>query len=275
MLGVVLQSTGAFAEARVCHEQALEISRTRNARAPQAICLVNLANVDMLRGDAPAARAGLLAALDVLADSGEGTASVYAHEMLGQLDLREGALPAARERFVTAHGLALRTGDVMQQAKTTMLLGRTAIAMGDDEGFAQLAQGLQRLQQLAQKEETLLALDMAAEALQMRGDAVAATRLRAACNAARVRFKFHWPPLDRAVHERDESDAAMILGEGTVADARRQGESWTLGQAVDYTLARIADLTGPTGRRAAANAADWRAPGASPPSPANKPTSAP
>ena len=214
MLGVVLQSTGAFAEARVCHEQALEISRTRNARAPQAICLVNLANVDMLRGDAPAARAGLLAALDVLADSGEGTASVYAHEMLGQLDLREGALPAARERFVTAHGLALRTGDVMQQAKTTMLLGRTAIALGDDDGFAQMAQGLQRLQQLAQKEETLLALDMAAEALQMRGDAVAATRLRAACNAARVRFKFHWPPLDRAVHERDESDAAMILAKG-------------------------------------------------------------
>jgi predicted ATPase/class 3 adenylate cyclase len=275
MLGVVLQSTGAFAEARVCHEQALEISRSRNARAPQAICLVNLANVDMLRGDAPTARAGLLAALDVLADSDEGTASVYAHEMLGQLDLRDSALSAARERFVTAHALALRTGDVMQQAKTTMLLGRTAVALRDDGGFAQLALGLQRLQQLAQKEETLLALDMAAEALQMRGDPAAAARLRAASNAARVRFKFHWPPLDRAVHERDERDALTLLGEGAAADARRQGETWTLGQAVDYAVARMANPTGPTSQCASGKATDQRAPSALAPSPADAPTSAP
>jgi len=240
MLGVVLQSTGAFAEARLCHEQALAISRTRNAKAPQAICLVNLANVDMLRGDAPAARAGLLAALDVLADSGEGTASVYAQEMLGQLDLRDGALPAARERFVTAHGLAMRTGDVMQQAKTTMLLGRTAVAQGADDGFVQIAQGLLRLSQLEQKEETLLALDMAAEALQMRGDIAAATRLRAACNAARARFGFHWPPLDRAVHEHDAGHAFTLLGAEATADAQRQGANWTLGQAVDFAVARIA-----------------------------------
>jgi predicted ATPase/class 3 adenylate cyclase len=275
MLGVVLQSTGAFLEARACHEQALAISRTRNARAPQAICLVNLANVDMLRGDAPAARAGLLAALDVLADSGEGTAHVYAHEMLGQLDLREGALPAARERFVTAHGLALRTGDVMQQAKTTMLLGRTAVAEGDDDGLTQIAQGLQRLWQLEQKEETLLALDMAAEALQMRGDAAAATNVRAASNAARTRFKFHWPPLDRAVHERDAADAVALLGELAAADAIRQGEIWTLGQAVDFTLARIADKAATAVRDVSGKAADPHAPDAAPPSPAGAPTPAP
>jgi predicted ATPase/class 3 adenylate cyclase len=275
MLGVVLQSTGAFSEARVCHEQALGISRTRNAKAPQAICLVNLANVDMLRGDAPAARAGLLAALDVLADSGEGTASVYAQEMLGQLDLRDGALPAARARFVTAHGLALRTGDVMQQAKTTMLLGRTAVAQGDDAGFAPLAHGLLRLSQLEQKEETLLALDMAAEALQLRGDAAAATRLRAACNAARTRFKFHWPPLDRAVHERDAGEAVALLGAEAAADAQRLGASWTLGQAVDFALARLADVAGPAARGVSGKAAVPRAPGAAPPSPADAPTPAP
>jgi hypothetical protein len=101
-----------------------------------------------------------------------------------------GDAAAARDRFVTAHGLALRTGDVMQQAKTTMLLGRTDMALGDDEhGWAQLAQGLLRLQRLAQKEETLLALDMAAEALQMRGHCAAATRLRAATSSARTQ----WP----------------------------------------------------------------------------------
>jgi len=273
MLGVVLQSSGAFAEARVCHEQALAISRTRNAKAPQAICLVNLANVDMLRGDAAAARTGLIAALEVLADSGEGTASVYAHEMLGQLDLREDALAAARERFVTAHGLALRTGDVMQQAKTTMLLGRTDVALGADaDGFAQLAQGLERLQRLAQKEEALLALDLAAEALQMRDDCAAAARLRAACNAARTRFKFHWPPLDRAVHERDECVAVALLGEEAIADARRQGASWTLQQAVDFALARIAEAAAPSSRVAIGEASDRRAPGAAPPSPADAPT---
>jgi len=269
---VVLQSSGAFAEARACHEQALAISRTRGAKAPQAICLVNLANVDMLRGDAPAARSGLLAALDVLAESGEGTASVYAHEMLGQLDLREGALAAARERLVTAHALAMRTGDVMQQAKTMMLLGRTDIALaGGDTGWTQLAQGLERLQRLAQKEETLLALDMAAEALQMRGDAAAATRVRAACNAARARFKFHWPPLDRAVHERDERDAAALLGDAATAAAHRQGLSWTLQQAVDFTLERIAEAGGPAGSRPSGENPDRRAPDASPPSPAGAP----
>jgi predicted ATPase/class 3 adenylate cyclase len=270
MLGVVLQSSGAFAEARVCHEQALAISRTLGAKAPQAICLVNLANVDMLRGDAAAARSGLLAALDVLAESGEGTASVYAHEMLGQLDLREGALATARERFVSAHALALRTGDVMQQAKITMLLGRTDIAVTDgDTGWTCLAQGLERLQRLAQKEETLLALDMAAEALQMRGDAAAATRVRAACNAARLRFKFHWPPMDRAVHERDESAAAALLGDAATADAHQQGSSWTLQQTVDFALERIAHATATAGSRPSSEDPVQRAPDASPPSPAS------
>jgi predicted ATPase/class 3 adenylate cyclase len=277
MLGVVLQSSGALAEARVCHEQALAISRTRNAKAPQAICLVNLANVDMLRGDATAARTGLVDALEVLADSGEGTASVYAHEMLGQLDLREGALLAARDRFVTANGLALRTGDVMQQAKTTMLLGRTDVALGDEiAGRAQLAQGLEWLQRLAQKEETILALDMAAEVLQMRGDDPAATRVRAACRAARTRYKFHWPPLDRAIHERDEAASVDALGEEPVVAAHSQGVSWTLQQAVDFALERMMGTVAPTEAGGLKEILIRRhAPGASPPSPADAPTPAP
>ena len=242
MLGVVLQSSGAFAAARDRHEEALAISRSRNAKAPQAICLVNLANIDMLRGDSAAARAGLIDALAVLADSGEGTAHVYVHEMLGQLDLREGALPEARNRFVTANGLALRTGDVMQQAKTTMLLGRTGVALGEvATGRALLAQGLLQLHRLAQKEETLLALDMAAEALQAFGNLAAAARVRAATRVARERFKFHWPPLDRAVCEADERQAASTLGESAIAQAHAQGASWSLPQAVEFACAQLAD----------------------------------
>lgn len=247
MLGVVLQSSGAFAEARICHEQALAISRVINAKAPQAICLVNLANVDLLRGDAAAARAGLTHALEVLADSGEGTAAIYAHEMLGQLDLREGALLAARDRFSTARELAQRTGDVMQQAKTTMLAGRANVALGEDHnGWRQLADGISRLHRLAQKEETLLGLDMAAEALQIRGDSATATRLRGATSAARVLYKFHWPPLDRAVYERDERDAVTDLSEGAAEEMRRQGASWSLEQAVECAVARISDLAAPS-----------------------------
>ncbi len=242
MLGVVLQSSGAFAEARARHEEALAITRGTNAKAPQAICLVNLAYVDMLRGDATAARAGLIDALDVLADSGEGTAHVYVHEMLGQLDLREGALPAARERFITAHGLALRTGDVMQEAKTTMLLGRTGIALGEvAAGRAQLAQGLEQLHRLAQKEETLLALDMAAEALQISGKHAAATQVRAATRIARERFKFHWPPLDREACAADERQAAAILGDSALAQAHAQGAAWSLPQVVEFACTELAD----------------------------------
>ena len=243
MLGVVLQSSGAFAESRTCHEQALAISRARNAKAPQAICLVNLANVDMLRGDAAAARGGLVHALEVLADSGEGTAAIYAHEMLGQLDVREEALLAARDRFITARDMAQRTGDVMQHAKTTLLAGYADVALGDDDhGWRQLADGLARLHRLAQKEETLLGLDLAAEALQKRGDCATATQLRAATGAARVLYKYHWPPLDRAVWERDESDAVAVLGDATAARLRAQGAAWTLQQAVDCALVRVAAI---------------------------------
>lgn len=254
MLGVVLQSSGAFAEARVCHEQALAISRTRKAKAPQAICLVNLAEVDLLRGDAAAARMGLTHAREVLADSGEGTAAIYAHEMLGQLDLREGALLAARDRFVMARELAQRTGDVMQHAKTTMLAGRADMALGDDDnGWRQLADGIARLHRLAQKEETLLGLDMAAEALQMRGDNATATRLRAATNAARILYKFHWPPLDRAVYERDERDAVAMLGQAAAVRIREQSASWSLQQAVECALARIAEAAPSQGDPAVVN----------------------
>lgn len=241
LLGNVLQSGGAFDEARVCHEQALAIARSRNAKGPQAICLVNLANVDLLRGDAAAARAGLIHALEVLADNCDATAGVYAHEMLGQLDLRDGASVAARDRFATARAAARRTGDVMQAAKTTMLLGRVDIALMDfGSGLGQLADGLERLHRLAQKEETLLALDMAAEALQLAGDHASAVRLRAATRKARSEYKFHWPPLDRAVHDQDERDALAVLGAGELVVAQREGASWSLPQTVDHALARLA-----------------------------------
>ena len=222
LLGNVLQSGGAFDEARVCHEQALAIARSRNAKGPQAICLVNLANVDLLRGDAAAARAGLIHALEVLADNCDATAGVYAHEMLGQLDLRDGASVAARDRFATARAAARRTGDVMQAAKTTMLLGRVDVALMDfGSGLGQVADGLERLHRLAQKEETLLALDMAAEALQLAGDHASAVRLRAATRKARSEYKFHWPPLDRAVHDQDER-ARSPAGAGACGGATRR-----------------------------------------------------
>jgi tetratricopeptide (TPR) repeat protein len=241
LLGNVLQSGGAFDEARACHEQALAIARSRDAKGPQAICLVNLANVDLLRGDAAAARTGLVHALEVLADNCDATAGVYAHEMLGQLDLRDGAFIAARDRFATARAAARRTGDVMQTAKTTMLLGRIDVALMDfDGGLTQLADGLDRLHRLAQKEETLLALDMAAEALQRAGDFASAARLRAATRVARNAYGFHWPPLDRAVHDQDERDALPVLGADELAAAQREGESWSLAQAVDHALARLA-----------------------------------
>lgn len=240
VLGVVLQSSGAFDEARARHEQALAIARSRDAKGPQAICLVNLANVDLLRGDTSAARTGLLHALEVLSDNCDSTAGVYAHEMLGQLDLRDGMPLAARERFATARGAAQRTGDVMQAAKSTMLLGRADIALRDfDSGLTQLADGLERLHRLAQKEETLLALEMAAEALQRVGDHASAARLRAASRAARSQYGFHWPPLDRAVYDQDERDALAVLSADAIAALQREGASWPLEKAVEHALARL------------------------------------
>jgi predicted ATPase/class 3 adenylate cyclase len=251
MLGAAAQYSGDFEDALACHEQALAIARAQSALALQVICFVNLGNTALLRGDAKAARDYLGQALDMIERSGESTAGVYALEMLGQIHLREGALPAARERFRSASGIAQRMGDVMQQAKMAIWLGRVAVETGDmTDGVAQLAEGLRQMHRLALKEETLLALDLSAEALHRLGDSIAAAELRAAAGASRAAFKFHWPPLDRAVAERDARAAAAAVGAEALAAATSRGAARPLADAVEFALdrlrlqsARVADLS--------------------------------
>lgn len=241
MLGAAAQYSGAFDEATACHEQALEIARRQDALALQVICFVNLGNVGLLQGDTKAARHWLEHALDMVERSGESTAGIHAHEMLGQIDLREGATLTAHERFSKAHALALQMGDVMQRAKITLWLGRAAIELNRlDPGVVQLAAGLRHLHELALKEETVLALDLAAEAVQRLGDSSAATELRAAAHASRSAFKFHWSPLDRTVAEADARDAQTVIGELAVAAAQARGSARSLAAAVGYALDRLA-----------------------------------
>ena len=241
MLGASSQSSGAFDEATACHEEALAIATKQNAPGLQVICFVNLGNVKLLAGDVPAARERLRQALDGVERSGESTAGIYAHEMLAQIDLRHGAALAAQERLSTALAIAQRMGDVMQCAKITLWLGRTAIALGDvGTGVARLGDGLRQLHQLALKEETVLALDLAAEAVQRRGDIEAATQIRAAAAASRAAYRFHWAPLDRAVAEADARAAMTVAGEAATAEADRRGRARSLADAVDYALDRLA-----------------------------------
>ena len=240
MLGAAAQYSGDFDDAIACHEQALAIAREEGALALQVICFVNLGNTALLRGDTEAARDYLGQALDMIERSGESTAGVYALEMLGQIDLREGGLAAARERFVAASRIAQRMGDVMQQSKMTIWLGRVAVDDGEmKDGVAQLAEGLRQMHRLALKEETLLALDLCAEALHRLGDFIAAAELRSAANASRVAFKFHWPPLDRAVAEADAADAAAVVGRQALEAAASRGAAKSLGDAVEYALDRL------------------------------------
>ena len=243
MLGAAAQYSGDFDDAIACHEQALAIARAQGALALQVICFVNLGNTALLRGDTEAARAYLGQALDMIERSGESTAGVHAMEMLGQIHMREGALSAARERFVTASGIAKRMGDVMQQSKTTVWLGRVAIETGDaKDGVVQLAEGLRQIHRLALKEETLLALDLSAEALHRLGDPLAAAELRGAARTLRATFKFHWPPLDRAVAEADADAAAAAMGVDAVAAAQTLGAARSLGEAVEHALDRLTSL---------------------------------
>jgi hypothetical protein len=160
--------------------------------------------------------------------------------MLGQIHLREGALAAARERFLAASGIAQRMGDVMQESKMTIWLGRVAIETGDrKDGIAQLGEGLRQMHRLALKEETLLALDLSAEALHRVGDFIAAAELRGAANACRAAFNFHWPPLDRVVAEGDAEAAAAVVGAQALAAAASRGAARSLGDAVEYALDRL------------------------------------
>jgi hypothetical protein len=172
--------------------------------------------------------------------SGESTAGVYALEMLGQIDLREGALAVARERFLTASRIAQRMGDVMQQSKMTTWLGRVAVETGDTgDGVAQLAEGLRQLHRLALKEETLLALDLSAEALHRLGDFIAAAEVRGAADASRAAFKFHWPPLDRAVAEGDAGAAGAAVGGQALAAAASRGAARSFDNAVEHALDQL------------------------------------
>ncbi|MFO1303703.1 MAG: adenylate/guanylate cyclase domain-containing protein [Burkholderiales bacterium] len=241
MLGAAAQSSGVFDEATACHEEALAIAAKQNAPGLKLICFVNLGNVRLLAGDIDAARERLRQALEGVERSGESTAGIYAHEMLAQIDLREGATLAAQERLSTALALAQRMGDVMQRAKIALWLGRAAVALGDvTNGIAQLGEGLRQLHELGLKEETVLALDLAAEALQRLGDVEAAMQVRAAAAAARAAFSFHWAPLDRAVAEADAHAAMAVLGEAAASSAERRGRARSLADAVDYALERLA-----------------------------------
>jgi tetratricopeptide (TPR) repeat protein len=237
MLGAAAQTSGDFDDAIACHEQALAIARAQGALALQVICSVNLGNTALLRGDRQGARGHLHQALDMVERSGESTAGVYAMEMLGQIDLREGALGVAGGRFLRALETAQRMGDVMQQSKMQAWLGRLAVETGDPTaGAAQLSEGLRQIHRLALKEETLLVLDLAAEALHRLGDGMQAAELRAAAEALRAKFGLHWPPLDREAAQRDARALSESIGAEAVSAAARRGAAMSLDDAVEHAL---------------------------------------
>ena len=110
------------------------------------------------------------------------------------------------------------------------------------------------MHRLALKEETVLTLDLSAEALHRLGDAAAAADVRGAANASRAAFKFHWPPLDRVAAECDTRAAAMALGAHAAAAAEERGAVRSLNDAVEYALERLAHFAddaanAPTARR--------------------------
>lgn len=196
--GSAIRNAGEGARARPLFEESLAIRRTIGDEAGQATALCNLGCLELDEGDAAKGRTMLREALELDAKSGDEWGVAVDLNALGTAALDTGELVEARDLFVRSLTAFRDLGDTDRLAEVLGSLAGAAVAAGDP----------------------------------IRG-----ARLTGAAEAVWGRLGIPLAPQDRARFERYQDKARAALGRDAFEQARGEGRSMTVDQALVFALA--------------------------------------
>jgi tetratricopeptide (TPR) repeat protein len=229
--------TGDYADAERWGEQRLALGRSRGEPPLIASALVALALTVEQTGDYERARMLFLGGADVARDCDEEDVLGVVAYNLGEIDLIEGDVEAARKHFREMLGLMRDryASDPGGEAFHHVGLSLAALAEADaDAAAASLGNALQLASTVGVPELIFSCLLGSAEVAALRGESTRAARLLGAAHALREEIGYVPSPLE----QRQQARIAAVLdgGDAATATAETEGRALTVDEAIAYAL---------------------------------------
>jgi tetratricopeptide (TPR) repeat protein len=177
-------------------------------------------------------------ALALRRETGDEAGQATALYNLGCLELDEG--DRARGRAMLEEGLALdlKAGDDWGAASDRAAIGVAALDSGNlEEARALFAQAIKGLRDAGDTDRLAEVLGFVAGLAGETGDPIRAARLAGAAEMMWGTLGIPLAPHDKARFERYQEKARAALGPGAFEQARGEGRSMTIDQAIAFALA--------------------------------------
>ncbi len=228
---------GEMEQARLFHEECLEIQRALGDKQGIAVALCNLGLLAQEQGDPGRAHSLQEESLALHREMGDkqGIARALGHLGLLAQDVNNHELARAlheeslalRRELEDSHGIAITLGN----------LGLTALQQSDgDSAYVCLVECLTLCRSLEEKFVTPYALEGFAGLAKMRQQPERATQLYGAATALREALGAPLPARDGEEIARTLIELRQMLGEETFEQVYATGRSLTLQQAIEYAI---------------------------------------
>ena len=239
-LGVLLDTRAEVARAAELFEEDVALYRELGDQSGTASALNSLGSAVRNAGDVERARPLFEEALAIRREMGDEPGQATALYNLGCLALDEG--DRARGRAMLEEGLALdaKAGDEWGVAADVHALGVAALDAGElDEARGLFVRALEAFRDVGDADRVAEVLGSMAGLAGATGDPVRSARLAGTAEATWGGLGIPLAPHDRARFERYQEKAHAALGVDAFEQARREGRSMTVDQAITFALAEL------------------------------------
>jgi tetratricopeptide (TPR) repeat protein len=229
---------GDYDAARSLQQEALAMSRELGDTEGVAYALGNLAGVASRHRDYARARTFLEESCALHQENGQRSGLAHSLHSLGILAEYEGDYPRARSLYEQVLGLFRELGNHSGVAWTLHGLGFLALCQKDfTQARSLLKESLAMFCDSEFRMGKFRSLDRFANLAMAQGQAIRATRLLGAADAAREVAGSPLPPVEREEQDQIIAAARSALEENAFAVAWAEGQAMSLEQAVAYALA--------------------------------------
>ena len=237
-LGVLLDTRAEAERAAPLFEEAASLYRLLGDDSGTAAALNSLGSAVRNNGDAARARLLFEESLAIRRKLGDEPGQATALYNLGCLELDEGDPAVGKAMLEEGLALDTKSGDEWGVAGDLNALGSAALDAGDlAEAGALFARALKAFQELGDTDRLAEVLGSLSGLAAAEGRAVRGARLAGAAESVWGRLEIPLAPHDRARFERYQEKARETLGEEAFEQARGEGRSMTIDQAVTFALA--------------------------------------
>jgi len=242
--GQVVTSASAFAliqgdypEATRLSEESLRLAHGQADPVRIANALSNLGAVVLAGGDTARARPLLEEAVALVHELEEKPVTARAINNLGDLALTVGEYAQAETLFQESLVLLRELGDTSNVARSLFNLGAAALQLGrHEEALSRFRESIALSREMEDKEDLAWCLEGFAALAAAEGNSERAARLLGAADALLDAMGGKFKPFERLLHEETVATTRGGLAPESFETVRAEGESLSLGQAVEYAL---------------------------------------